>query len=160
MCRYEQLSLPARPDASRRARAWLASHLAAWDLAELTDDLQLCLSELVTNVVVHAGTPAELTLAVAGGLLEVSVGDHDPRPAYPRDAPSDPFGEGGRGVSLVDQLADEWGVVYEPPGKQVWLRRHLPDTWRPVPPCACAASHGGARRYCASGQAVSITDAS
>lgn len=139
MCRYEQTLLPSRPDSPRQARSWVARQLSGWHLDELADDLRLCASELVTNVVLHARTPAVLTLCVADGVLEMSVGDANRRSPRPRVRHDDPLSESGRGMSLVDQLADEWGFSERAGGKDVWLLRRLAPGWPTAVPCPCTA---------------------
>jgi len=86
---------------------------------------QLVVSELVTNAVVHAGTPIDLTLRLVPGeghaLLHLGV--RDGLPVAPIPAPASPPGQtadGGRGLLVVAAFADEWGTCVSHAGKVVW----------------------------------------
>ena len=111
------------PDVTSAAEArWVTrTVLAAWGLSHLDDVACLLVTELVANAVVHAGTTSELTLAMRRGRLHVSLADDDPRPPELRHGP--PLSTSGRGIALVDALADDWG--WEPTGdgagKTVWF---------------------------------------
>ncbi len=110
------------------ARHWIAAHLR--DLpADVSDCAALLTSELVTNAVLHAATPLCLTLHILPDRIRVDVADGNPTfPSvkdYGRDAAT------GRGLTLFDTLASEWGVQAVDGGKIVWFE--LPVDF-PVPP--------------------------
>ncbi|MEU3058785.1 ATP-binding protein [Streptomyces subrutilus] len=113
--RAELLALPKEVSALRRA---VRAHVGA-----PCDDLQLCVGELLANVIAHVGegAPATLTLTrTADGGTRVEVGDPGPRgwPVLRRAAGGD---EGGRGLALLDAVAGRWGVRAGPgAGKTVW----------------------------------------
>ncbi len=126
-----QLELEVRPDPSEvgRARRWARSRLAGSGIRadeSLAETLVLLVSELVTNAVVHTGRSAVLRLvlpaAVAeeakGTVVRLEVDDASERAPVPRC----PGGEatGGRGLALVDGLADRWGWSREGTGKRIW----------------------------------------
>ncbi|MFJ2439063.1 ATP-binding protein [Streptomyces sp. NPDC087658] len=105
------------------ARLELGKALAGWGLSALEDSAVLVLSELVTNAVRHAHVPPgrEIEtrfLMVPGGLrLEV----HDASSDRPQRRGADPEGCGGRGLVLVEALADRWGAgERHGVGKLVW----------------------------------------
>jgi anti-sigma regulatory factor (Ser/Thr protein kinase) len=112
------LDLEPTPTAARVARAFLAEHLGRLD-PDSGYAAALCASELVTNGVLHARTPIVLGLTLGAERLLVTVADRaggDPHPPPPDDdRPS------GRGLMLVDALADQWGVADVAEGKTVWF---------------------------------------
>jgi anti-sigma regulatory factor (Ser/Thr protein kinase) len=85
----------------------------------------LCVSELATNALVHGVPPGRgfllrLVPYDEDGGVRVEVHDSgDGVPALPRQDVQEP-GEGGRGLLLVSELADKWGVEARHPGKIVW----------------------------------------
>jgi anti-sigma regulatory factor (Ser/Thr protein kinase)/anti-anti-sigma regulatory factor len=80
---------------------------------------QLVASELVTNAVVHAGTPIQLTLRLLTPLLHIAV--RDSGQGHVRISGTvDETAENGRGLVLVDALSAAWGSFVPPIGKVVW----------------------------------------
>lgn len=88
-------------------------------------DIQLCVTELVGNVVRHVGegTPVRVRVArmdgVRGGRIRVEVTDPDPR-ALPVLLCATGDDESGRGLALLDAVALRWGVEQGAAGKTVW----------------------------------------
>ncbi|MFI8092220.1 ATP-binding protein [Streptomyces sp. NPDC086080] len=105
----------------KAARDWARGHLDAlgWTSTapETVDAVLLTVSELVTNAHRHAHSSAQLTMTWDQGCLHISV--HDTSSALP--APRGPSTErvGGRGMLLVDALADTWETRPCPHGKTV-----------------------------------------
>jgi anti-anti-sigma factor len=83
------------------------------------DAAQLIASELVTNAVVHAGTPIELTLRLVSPLLHIAVRDGGDGYVKIPDI-VDESSISGRGLLLVDAMATAWGSVIPQRGKVVW----------------------------------------
>jgi anti-anti-sigma regulatory factor len=83
------------------------------------DTAQLVVSELVTNAVVHAGTPIRLTLRLVLGDLDIAVRDDANGTVRITDDDPDAVFT-GRGLRLVDALASRWGSFYPDEGKVVW----------------------------------------
>jgi hypothetical protein len=114
------------PDAPRRARRMVARACSLWGLRGVGPVAELVVSELVTNAVVHAGTPSLLTVRRIGDSLQLAVRDGDPRPAGADGDEADPvpecYREHGRGLQLVDALADRWGTFATADGKVVWAQ--------------------------------------
>jgi anti-sigma regulatory factor (Ser/Thr protein kinase) len=82
-------------------------------------DAALLTSELVSNVVLHAGTPFEVLVDRIDGHIRVTVVDESPDPpAVQRPAPDE---VGGRGLVLVARLSDRWGFESHRTGKSVWF---------------------------------------
>ncbi|WP_396445204.1 ATP-binding protein [Actinomadura sp.] len=132
----------AAKTAPGQVRSLVELRLASWGLAWLSDDMTLIASELVTNAVLHGAQGGQirvrLKLEPAGVLLAVwDPSDRSPvrkRPleAVLGDAAPDAEalaidrndGTGGRGVPIIEALADDCGVTLtiEPVGKWVWAR--------------------------------------
>lgn len=119
------LVFPPDPLWVRSARQAVRTLLAAVDASELADTAELLTSEVVTNAINacrSSGCSAPLTVyAKYSGALRVLV--HDETPGRPmRRAPTE-VDENGRGITLIDACAAEWGVCrYGPgPGKTVWF---------------------------------------
>jgi anti-sigma regulatory factor (Ser/Thr protein kinase) len=118
--------LDADPRAAGDARQFLREFLAWADASEdLTDTAALCLSELVTNAIVHAGGMIELR-AILDTALTVSVRDRGgPAPDAAPDADADPLRVHGRGLQLVEALADRWGSERDAVGTRVWFSMEM-----------------------------------
>lgn len=122
------MQLEIRPDPAEvgRARRWARSRLAGSGIAAdepLAETLVLLVSELVTNAVVHTGHPAVLRLSLPGAEAEsatvrLEVTDTSAHAPVPRCADGD--ATGGRGLALVDGLADRWGWSPDGVGKRIW----------------------------------------
>ncbi|MFE4638313.1 ATP-binding protein [Streptomyces sp. NPDC056773] len=107
------------PQTIRAARHFTRDTLAAWGRASREDDVLLCVSELATNALrygVPRGRGYLLRLLAYEGTVRVEV--HDSGPGLSRIREGVP--ERGRGLLLVDGLADAWGVLPRAPGKAVW----------------------------------------
>ncbi|MFK0169211.1 ATP-binding protein [Streptomyces sp. NPDC090306] len=140
------MQLEIRPDPAEvgRARRWARSRLAGSGIEAdepLAETLILLVSELVTNAVVHTGSPAVLRLSLPGAEAEEStvrleVADGSSRAPVPRCAEGDDTN--GRGLALVDGLADRWGWTAEGTGKRIWCE--LDRCARPAQPGACAGT--------------------
>ncbi|MFG3498066.1 ATP-binding protein [Streptomyces sp. NPDC047928] len=122
-----QVQLEVGPDPAEvgRARRWARSRLAVSGIAAdepLAETLVLLISELVTNAVVHTGCPAVLRMLFRAGsgpgAVRVEVADRSARAPQPRHADGDDTH--GRGLELVDGLADRWGWQREGAGKSIW----------------------------------------
>ena len=104
------------------ARRFLQSTLDAWGIDdETTYAAAVCLSELVTNAVIHAHTGSIVRVLLDGGVLTTTVrdlGNGDPGSDEPLD---DPLRVHGRGLQLVDALATRWGSELDNVGTTVWF---------------------------------------
>ncbi|NUO99293.1 MAG: hypothetical protein HOW71_09660 [Nonomuraea sp.] len=89
------------------ARRFVDQTLTSWAAGDLAYDMQLVVSELVTNAMRHGGGAAQLRLLSHGGELACAVTDHSR--TVPVAATSDVFAEFGRGLRLVDALCAAWG---------------------------------------------------
>ena len=148
------------PAAAAAARRFVRDTLRSWELAgdrgspggraewterdALVDDAVLLTSELVTNAVLHAGTPVQVTCRLLGdlsdGAVEIAVLDRRPaqlRPDRPHTAAEAAERTNGRGLQLPSELATAWGVTYARAAKAVWFRLNLAGRGQsavPVPP--------------------------
>ena len=104
--------------ARRRLRNLLGDH-------PRIDDVLLCTSEVVTNAVVHAGTLSHITVDCDDDLVRVEVVDGSPQ-ALPEARDPAPSSPSGRGMRLVDALADRWGVQVDRSQKSVWFEFDAP----------------------------------
>ncbi|MGW0554022.1 ATP-binding SpoIIE family protein phosphatase [Streptomyces sp. NPDC002926] len=116
--------LSLEPREAARARRLVRGQLRSWGLGDVTETVELLVSEVVTNAVRHArGRRAELRLVRAGSLLcEVADEDH----TLPTLLDAGPDAELGRGLRVVSGLAREWGTSRTADGKTVWFEMALP----------------------------------
>ncbi|MGW2817299.1 SpoIIE family protein phosphatase [Streptomyces sp. NPDC001415] len=101
-----------------RARRLARRALERWGLEELTDSVELLVSEVVTNAVRYAERPVTLRL-LRTDVLRCEVGDDSPQ--LPRQRRARETDEGGRGLFLVNRLARRWGATRLSGGKVVWF---------------------------------------
>lgn len=101
---------------------------------DVGESLALMVSELATNCIRHAQSTFEIAVERSGGVIRVEATDRaGGDPAIPSTAAAD---FSGRGLKIVEMLADEWGVRRtKAGGKTVWFTMSLP-----------AADAGGAAR--------------
>ena len=104
----------------REAREILRDWLTAKELAALSDDAAVLVSELVTNAVLHGGEEIIVYASVTDEKVRVEVFDSDPRSelvgvSHSSEATS------GRGLSMVDSMADDWGCVPAVGGTRTWF---------------------------------------
>lgn len=110
---------PSSVAEARRAVRAALGELGDTEAADALDAAQLCVSELVTNAVVHAGTAIGLSVLVHPGGARVEVQDGSPHLPVPRNYSS--LASTGRGLRMVDELATRWGVVSHRDTKTVWF---------------------------------------
>jgi anti-sigma regulatory factor (Ser/Thr protein kinase) len=104
------------------ARRFLRSTLDAWGVDEETAyTAALCLSELVTNAVVHAQVGSVVRVLLEDGVLTTTVRDQGSAVAVSNQPGDDPLRVHGRGLQLVDTLATRWGSDLDNVGTTVWF---------------------------------------
>lgn len=101
-----------------RARRLARRALSRWGLDEMSDEVELLVSEVVTNAVRYAERPVTLRL-LRTDILRCEVGDDSPQ--LPRQRRARETDEGGRGLFLVNRLARRWGATRLSTGKVVWF---------------------------------------
>ncbi|GGY05486.1 ATP-binding protein [Streptomyces anandii] len=123
-----EVPLPSRPESAATARR-LAQVvvLRQWGLSpKLTEDVVLLVSELVGNAVRHTGARVfGLRMRRRRGWIRVEV--RDPSRGLPCLMPVQELDVSGRGLFLVDKLADRWGVDLLPRGKTTWFEMRVAD---------------------------------
>ncbi|MFI5566144.1 ATP-binding protein [Streptomyces sp. NPDC051740] len=133
------MQFTSTPRGARLARRPVSHRLHAWGhpyTSPVNETLTLIAAELTANAVRHGHVPGRdfhLSLAeTEDGTLRIDVSDTRAERHPPPGTPS-PDGESGRGLLLVDALADDWGVLPHPtgPGKTVWAQCAPP----PEHPC-------------------------
>ena len=118
----ERLAIANEPAAVGRARHELRATLAGWGLDEDTaDTVALCMSELVTNAVVHAASGCELQVINEFGTLTVEVRNPGPGPSLTQSDGRDPLRVHGRGLQLVDALTSRWGSSRDDSSFNAWF---------------------------------------
>jgi serine phosphatase RsbU (regulator of sigma subunit)/anti-sigma regulatory factor (Ser/Thr protein kinase) len=124
------------------ARRFVRQTLTDWGAAHLIDDAVLLTNELVTNAVVHAGTEVNVSCALGRDYVQVSVADsHGSRPLPPTVSNAAPDKTSGRGLYLLSQIAQSWGVEHDRSAKRIWFRLPLGTEEAPAtPPPAPAQS--------------------
>jgi anti-anti-sigma regulatory factor len=116
-----QLRLDLEPvvGAARQARELVTEACARWSLPGLAGPASIVVTEMVNNVVAHAHTPMTVLLALQGHTMTVAVRDHSA--TVPRfTGPVAPTSYGGRGLLLIDSVAERWGSLAVGDGKVVW----------------------------------------
>ncbi len=119
------IELPADVSSPALARRFITESFAGSENAEVTEIVLLLVSELVTNAVLHAHSASVLRLSDQGGRLRVELHDLSSDDAV---IPASQNGHrtGGRGVLLIDNLADRWGSDVDEHGKTVWFELATP----------------------------------
>jgi hypothetical protein len=123
-----QLSLELEPvvGAARRSRELVTEACGRWDLPILAGPACVVVTEMVNNVVAHAHTPMIVLLALRPDAMAVAVRDRSNTvPQFTGPVPATSYG--GRGLLLIDSVADRWGSLPLERGKVVWAVLQQPD---------------------------------
>ena len=90
----------------------------------MVDMVLLLVSEIVTNAVLHARSEIRLSIGWNGDAVRVEVADHSPLVAAPRRFSE--MATTGRGMQMVDEVADTWGLRPVDDGKVIWFELKMP----------------------------------
>ena len=114
---HREIVLQPEPASVRRAREFAHASLAE---AGCTDDgaIDIVISELVTNAIVHGAAPITLHLWPRPGHVRVGVSDGSAAQLEPRNATAS--ARSGRGLAIVERLAVQWGSDSRHDGKLAW----------------------------------------
>jgi anti-sigma regulatory factor (Ser/Thr protein kinase) len=114
-----QRTFPADPQSVRAARRFATEALAG-RAADVRESVELMVSELATNGIRHGRTSFRLAIELTPREIRVEVSDGgagSPEMRFP--GPDEPT---GRGLRIVDMLAERWGVERDTQkGKTVWF---------------------------------------
>jgi GAF domain-containing protein/anti-sigma regulatory factor (Ser/Thr protein kinase) len=107
----------------RTARRFVHDRLSSWGLESMSDALELVVSETVTNALVHAGSDVDVRLRVFADHIRLEVRDSDSNPPVPSPLAlaeeENAEAEHGRGLLIVETLADMWNSSPNGMGKTV-----------------------------------------
>lgn len=110
---------PGDPDAPAMARHLIRAAAAAWGAWDQADEIELAADELMTNALVHTDGVGGVSMRLTPeNRIRIEV--EDTSSALPRPREADDWAVSGRGLMLVDRLADAWGVEPRGGGKCVW----------------------------------------
>jgi serine phosphatase RsbU (regulator of sigma subunit)/anti-sigma regulatory factor (Ser/Thr protein kinase) len=125
---------PGDPQALVAARGMIREAMTSWGMPERLDDAELAADELITNALVHTDGGAVLTVRMMPDTVRrLRIEVHDLASNWPRRREPGAAETSGRGLLLVDQLADAWGVEPHGSGKSVWCEfRSLPAAGTPA----------------------------
>jgi anti-sigma regulatory factor (Ser/Thr protein kinase) len=101
------------------AREFVASRLRTWDVIDRFPDIELLVSELVTNAVRHAHSEVEVTIDLLDSeCVRLEVRDRSER--LPTVRPLESAREGGWGLHIVGRIAQRWGLEQQTGEKTIW----------------------------------------
>ncbi len=124
--RSATMLVPAEPTGPSRVRQWMSARLREWSVPEpVIGAAILCTSELTTNALLHAGTPAQVRVDLTAERLLVSVADTGTRGSVVK-ANTDTLSSRGRGLGLIEELSDSWGTDPSVRGSTVWFEMLIP----------------------------------
>lgn len=121
------LELPPVATSASDARRLLREALTGAESGDSVDAAEVAVSEIVTNALVHAGTPMRLRVLLDAGRLRVELRDGSPHLPHQRDY--SPVAATGRGLHMISEMVDSWGAYPDGEGKVVWFEvaEDVPD---------------------------------
>lgn len=135
MCHRVETTMPCEPASVPAARHWATGQLRQMygQVGDAAGDVELIVSELVSNCVRAHAHYFELTLDGHHHALRIEVTDDAPGEPTPRTAGPDEVN--GRGLLIVDTLAADWGLRADHPRKTVWADLVVATGWSPTFAC-------------------------
>ena len=116
------MTLPLTPTAALQARHEIRAQLVSWYLAEHADTVELIVTELVTNAMQHGEPRGTVAVALAADAQRIRVSVIDASALRPVARQVEADETSGRGMRIVEALADRWGVDDLAGGrKEVWV---------------------------------------
>ncbi len=116
-----ELSLPPETSSVPAARRFVRATLLAWGLPAAAETAEILVSEVCTNVVLHARTDMTVEVSRLGDVVRICV--RDGAPTSPRQRRHSVDSTTGRGMHLIEVLSQDWGVdrLGGKGGKVVWV---------------------------------------
>ncbi|MEV7866090.1 ATP-binding protein [Streptomyces sp. NPDC088124] len=119
---YSQ-TFPCQPETAEIGRKLVRDALAVWRLDDLADRAVLIMSELIANAVRHTPYPSIRLMVGRPSAVRVRIGVVDRAPSrLPVLSPADADDESGRGLLLIDAIADRWGYDLCRSRSRVWAK--------------------------------------
>lgn len=112
-----EIFLPV-PEAVPTARRFVREVLAAWGAHEVAEDAALVTSELATNAILHGRSPFRASVSRSSGVVRIAI--EDLGPAWPAHRAATSHDLDGRGMAIVEALADLSGCEAVPGAKIAW----------------------------------------
>ena len=130
----EAWAFPPEPSSTGEARRRVSTALESHHLEDVATTVALVVSELATNAVLHARTAFEVRVDVRSGFVRIEV--HDGTGRKPVRRYFSDTAASGRGLRLIEELCDAWGVEPDADGsgKTVWAEVNLIGAGDPVQP--------------------------
>ncbi|MCK1797128.1 SpoIIE family protein phosphatase [Streptomyces sp. XM4193] len=125
--RLHQYVAPGDMEALSGVRHMVRDATRAWRADQFTEEIVLTTHELATNALLHTEEGVTVTVRLLGGAdrrLRIEVADRSTR--QPKVLHAEEWHRTGRGMLLVDRLADRWGVESRGAGKCVWCEFDSP----------------------------------
>jgi histidine kinase-like protein len=119
------LPFEAAPTEVRMLRRAAVKQLGHWGMSVVTDETELLVTELATNVLRHVGEGSSAALVLERGAGRLRVEMHDKNRVLPVLKSADCDEECGRGLHLLAALAVDWGTFLTAAGKAVWCEIEL-----------------------------------
>ncbi|MFI6703235.1 ATP-binding protein [Streptomyces sp. NPDC050509] len=117
---YSQ-TFPCEPETAEAGRRLVRDALAVWHLDDLADRAVLIISELIANATRHTPCPTIRLMIGRPSARRVRIGVVDRAPSrLPVLKPAYADDESGRGLLLIDAIADLWGYDLHGSGRRVW----------------------------------------
>ncbi|WP_327728750.1 SpoIIE family protein phosphatase [Streptomyces sp. NBC_00487] len=132
----------AEPERIAGARQQVRELLHDWSCGDQVDSAVLLVSEMLTNVLVHTDADALLVAEMTGdgGKRRMRIEVTDASDDLPHKRHPGELASSGRGLVLMDMLADAWGVDPRGEGKSIWF-----ELYETAPPDGAGANGGSTR---------------
>ncbi|AGP56328.1 ATP-binding protein [Streptomyces rapamycinicus] len=139
------------PERAAQIRRISAAHLRLWGISDCIETARLLISELVTNAIRY-GERDDISFSLSHLKGEVRIDVDDGTPGRPRVKRPTIDKETGRGMLIVDTLADEWGTSDD--GSRTWATITVPTSMRTTPGFWCEWRGADGERLAACASAV------